>query len=80
MLLLVFDTGIRASELCGLSCGDIDLQAGLCRITSGKGGKSRTAPFGRAVKRALYQYMNERYWEDYAPLFVSDEATERAMR
>lgn len=80
ILLLMFDTGLRASEVCGLDCGDIDLQNGQCLVRSGKGGKSRLAPFSHDVKRALFGHLNERAGEPGTPLFVSDRGIRSGER
>ncbi len=42
---LLYATGIRVSELCGLDVDDINLGGRLLRVL-GKGNKQRTAPFG----------------------------------
>src|SRR5450631_84592 len=41
MLRLLFYTGVRVSELCGIQVADIDLEACKIRINSGKGDKDR---------------------------------------
>lgn len=73
IVLLLLDTGIRATELCSLTCDDVDLQAALVQVREGKGGKGRTVPFSRDTKRALYKYLNERDADERdAPLFLSE--------
>lgn len=63
MLELLYAAGLRVSELCGLTVGDLDLQAGLVRVF-GKGAKERLVPlYGMAV-RLLGEYL--RRWR---PLF-----------
>jgi integrase/recombinase XerD len=52
MLELLYGTGMRISELCGLSLGDIDLGDGLVRVF-GKGAKERIVPIGRPAGEAL---------------------------
>ena len=49
---VLYASGIRVSELCGLDLGDIDSQRGLLRVL-GKGGKQRTVPLGGPAIRAL---------------------------
>ena len=79
IFLLLLDTGIRASELCALTVGDVDLAAGASghiRIRHGKGGKARSVPFSRETKRALYRYLDERgETEPDAALFVAERGT-----
>jgi integrase len=57
LVLLLFDTGARASEACSLRVGDFDLPARECVVT-GKGNKRRTLPFGRRTVRALYKHLD----------------------
>jgi integrase/recombinase XerD len=52
LLELLYATGARISEACGLSIGDIDFAARLVRLY-GKGSKERIVPFGRAAGTAL---------------------------
>ncbi len=52
LLELLYGTGARISEACGLSMGDIDFDARLVRVF-GKGSKERIVPFGRAAAHAL---------------------------
>ncbi|MEO5723644.1 MAG: site-specific tyrosine recombinase XerD [Ilumatobacteraceae bacterium] len=56
LLELLYATGARISEACGLSLGDIDADAGLVRLF-GKGSKERIVPFGRAAGRALADWL-----------------------
>ena len=52
LLELLYATGARISEACGLSMGDIDFDGRLVRLF-GKGAKERIVPFGRAAASAL---------------------------
>jgi integrase/recombinase XerD len=56
MLELMYASGLRVSEIVGLPLDAPDLEAGILRVT-GKGGKQRLVPFGRAAARWLRQYM-----------------------
>ena len=49
---LLYATGIRVSELCGLDIDDVDMPRRLLRVL-GKGNKQRTTPFGEPAEVAL---------------------------
>jgi integrase/recombinase XerC len=49
---MLYATGIRVSELCGLDVDDVDAHHRLVRVL-GKGNKQRTAPFGLPAAEAL---------------------------
>lgn len=53
---LLYATGIRVSELCGLDIDDIDTGRRLLRVL-GKGNKQRTVPFGRPAQAALEAWL-----------------------
>lgn len=57
IILLLMDTGIRLSELTGLTVEHIDFGQG-CLLVRGKGDRERLVPFGSRVRRALWQYVN----------------------
>ena len=52
MLELLYATGIRVGELCGLDLDDLDRERQVLRVF-GKGRKERAVPFGRPAARAL---------------------------
>ena len=58
MLEVLYGTGVRVSELVGLSLGDLDLDAGLLRAF-GKGSKERIVPVGSHAVRALVAWLAE---------------------
>lgn len=58
MLEVLYGTGVRVSELVGLSLGDVDLDAGLIRAF-GKGSKERIVPVGGHATRALVAWLGE---------------------
>lgn len=59
MLELLYATGIRVSELCGLDLGDLDLARQTVRVL-GKGNKQRTVPYGVPAGRALDAWLAQR--------------------
>ena len=56
MLEVLYGTGVRVSELVGLSLGDIDLDGALLRAF-GKGSKERIVPIGVPAVRALVAWL-----------------------
>lgn len=56
LLEFLYATGARISEVCGLSIGDLDLEAGLARLY-GKGAKERLVPVGSCARRALDEWL-----------------------
>ena len=52
----LYGTGLRISELVGLSLGDVDLESGLLRAF-GKGSKERVVPIGRHASKALAAWL-----------------------
>lgn len=56
VLELLYSTGIRLSELTGLTLGTVDLRGGLVRVV-GKGDRERIVPVGRAAIKALREYL-----------------------
>ena len=58
ILEVLYGTGMRISELCGLSFGDVDLEAGVGRVL-GKGAKERIVPVGRVARVALAAWLDE---------------------
>jgi integrase/recombinase XerD len=56
MLEVLYGSGLRISELVGLSLADADLDGDLLRV-HGKGGKERVVPVGRMAHRALVDWL-----------------------
>lgn len=58
-LMMAYHTGMRRSELIGLKLEDLDLAAGIVRIT-GKGNKQRILPLLDELKKEIQVYLLER--------------------
>lgn len=59
MIELLYATGIRVSELCGLDLDDVDRGRNTVRVL-GKGNKQRIVPFGRPAAAAIDAYVSVR--------------------
>ncbi|HEY4023888.1 MAG TPA: tyrosine recombinase XerC, partial [Pseudonocardiaceae bacterium] len=55
VLELLYATGVRVSELCGLDVDDVDYSRRVIRVL-GKGRRERTVPFGIPAERALRRW------------------------
>jgi site-specific recombinase XerD len=65
VLLLLYDTGVRAGELLGLTLADVDLRGRLAYVT-GKGSHVRAVKFGATTAVALDRYLRLRRGHRYA--------------
>lgn len=57
IMVLLLDTGIRASELCTLTLANTFVNQGYIKVT-GKGDKERHVPIGNSLSKALIRYIN----------------------
>ncbi|GAB3208198.1 tyrosine recombinase XerC [Marinactinospora thermotolerans] len=55
---VLYATGIRVAELCGLDVDDLDEERGTLRVL-GKGGRERVVPIGRPALEALRRWLGE---------------------
>lgn len=81
MLELMYGAGLRLSELVGLDCRNINLQAGELWVV-GKGSKERKLPMGRMAIDWLERWLEKREWfapEDDA-LFISKHGNRISAR
>ena len=58
MIEVLYSSGIRISEMCGLDLSSIDYSRGTLRVI-GKGNKERTVPLGEPALDALRSYCNQ---------------------
>jgi site-specific recombinase XerD len=56
ILIVMLDTGIRLSELCGLHFEDAHIEEGYLKVM-GKGRKERIVPIGSLVQKVLWRYI-----------------------
>jgi integrase/recombinase XerD len=69
LLLLAIQTGLRASELVGLQCGDVVLGSGAHIRCMGKGRKERATPLRRETAKLLAAWIGDK--DRTSPLFPS---------
>ena len=86
LLTLAVQTGLRVSELTGLRCVDIHLDAGAHVNCVGKGRKQRITPLTRATVAVLRVWFAERASDEKQPAFstrkggaLSRDALERRL-
>ncbi len=58
MIELLYSTGLRVSELCGLKTADVQMEVGCLRCI-GKGNKERLVPVGRRALGAVQEYLKK---------------------
>ncbi|MEU6022138.1 tyrosine recombinase XerC [Micromonospora sp. NPDC047134] len=56
LLELLYGTGVRVSEVCGIDLADVDHGRRVVRVR-GKGGRERTVPYGLPAQRALDEWL-----------------------
>jgi site-specific recombinase XerD len=74
-LLLAVQTGLRISEIIGLTHADLHLGAGAHVACHGKGRKDRITPLTRATVAALRGWLSEQDGDPGAPLFPTHRGT-----
>jgi len=69
LILLAAQTGLRVSELTGLTCGDVHLGTGAHVSCTGKGRKQRITPLTAGTVAVLRAWIAERGGQPAQPLF-----------
>lgn len=77
ILLVLLDTGMRASEFVGVNAEDVDTDTNSIRIVRGKGGKSRYTYLGAQSKKVLTRYLITTKPAGKQPLWISLTTGER---
>jgi len=75
IIILLYETGIRLSELLGLNDADVDMTACQLKVT-GKRNKQRIVPFGHELATLLADYMrlrDEQTLKQEPALFLNDK-------
>ncbi len=69
LLLVAIQTGLRVSELTGLTCGDVELGPAASLRCTGKGRKQRCTPLTKPTARLLRNWLAARHAAPADPLF-----------
>lgn len=69
LLAVAIQTGMRVSELCGLTVADVQLGSGANLSCHGKGRRQRSTPLTASTANVLAAWMRERAGDDRDPLF-----------
>jgi site-specific recombinase XerD len=88
ILQLIFNAGLRVSEVVGLNYSDIQIneRSGQVLVRKGKGNKERIVPLNTKIRLKLNTYLiyrfNEKGWrpKDRDPLFVSERKERLSVR
>ena len=75
IIIILYETGIRLSELLGLNDADVDMKACQLKVT-GKRNKQRIVPFGHELATLLADYMrlrDEQTLKQEPALFLNDK-------
>lgn len=70
IVLFLFDTGLRAAELCGLRMGDLGLKCRQAQVI-GKGNKARMCYWGLVAGKALLRYLRSQQRADEDAVFTA---------
>jgi site-specific recombinase XerD len=73
IILILLDSGLRASELANIKLGDIDTDRGWIKVV-GKGCKERVIRIGKVAQKSLWRYLMYRGENDQQELWLSEES------
>jgi site-specific recombinase XerD len=71
MISMLLDSGLRVSELAGLTLNDVDLNSGSILVRHGKGKKQRVVHIGSKAPKALWKYVTTFHKSESNRLFVN---------
>jgi site-specific recombinase XerD len=72
IILVLLDSGVRLSELIGMTVEDVSPSNGNIRVM-GKGGKERVVRIGKVTQKALWRYLMHRPDNGVDQLWLSEE-------
>ena len=77
ILLVPLDSGMRASELLGMTFRDVDAERGWIKVI-GKGAKERVVRIGAAAQKALWKYLMHQPDNGLPLIWLTEEARPQA--
>ena len=79
---ILLQTGIRVGEIVNLEARDLTLydRSGELRIVNAKGGKERTVPLNSYARKALRNYLEEKFIEGRSIVFISKQNKKMTVR
>jgi len=72
IVLVLLDSGVRLSELVGMTLEDVNTSNGHVRVM-GKGSKERMVRIGKVTQKALWRYLMHRPGSGYQELWLGEE-------
>lgn len=72
IVLVLYNCGLRATELVALDLADVDFQRVTAHVRHGKGAKERLVWLGRLPRQALWRYVTLYRGQEPGPLFPSE--------
>jgi integrase/recombinase XerC len=72
IILILLDSGLRASELANIKLADIDTERGWIKVL-GKGRRERVIRIGKVAQKSLWRYLMYRGENDRQELWLSEE-------
>ncbi|WP_324736258.1 site-specific tyrosine recombinase/integron integrase [Thermococcus sp. SY098] len=78
IVLLLYGSGLRVSELCNLKINDVDFKRSLIIVRGGKGGKDRIVPVPGALLKEIEDYLKMR--KDNSEYLLVEERRNRKDR
>lgn len=72
IILVLLDTGVRASELIGMKLSDIDSERGWIKV-KGKGAKERVVRIGLTTQKAFWRYLIIREKANFEGVWLTEE-------
>jgi integrase/recombinase XerD len=80
IVMFLYDTGVRVSELCAIKWKNVDIKTGAVVIEHGKRDKRRTVFMGNTLQREMMRYIRKRDLVDESYLFINHRGQKLTRR